>query len=146
MDNIETFNTVVGLVLADLYDNFPVPISLTGLLYAQTAGLIPEGERMETEDHLPASAAIEWLIAEGYVRCSSENPDGIFVAACVLSQKGLQLLSIPDSLQEQQSLGNKISKAAKNATHTGLKEIAKTVICEGTKLMLQASIHSAMNP
>jgi hypothetical protein len=137
---------VVGLVLADLYDNFPIPIDLRGIYYAQKAGLVPENDDINLDTHIPASAAIEWLIAEGFVRSGSENPEGVFAPYCVLSQKGLQLLSIPDALKEQQSLGAKISEAAKTTSLGGLKEIAKTVICEGTKLMLQASIQSVMKP
>jgi hypothetical protein len=146
MSNIETFNTIVGLILADLYENFPVPINLNAFDYALRAGLIPDQSDINTEDEAPAAASIEWLVEEGFIRSGGTDVSSGYAPYSVLTQKGLQLLSIPDVLGKKESMGTQLASAAKSGTLDGLKEITKKVVCEGSKMLLEASIRAAMTP
>ena len=146
MSNIDTFNTVVGLILADLYEHFPVPIDLRAFDYALRSGLIADPSDIDIEDEVPVSASIEWLIEEGFIRSGTTDLSGGLAPYCVLTQKGLQLLSIPDVLNQKESMGEQIAHAAKSGTLEGLKELTKRVVCEGSKMLLEASIKAAMAP
>jgi hypothetical protein len=146
MSNIETFNTVVGLILADLYESFPVPINLSAFDYALRAGLIADTTDMNTEDETPASASIEWLVEEGFIRSGVKDVSNGYAPYSVLTQKGLQLLSIPDVLGKKESMGTQMANAAKSGALDGLKDLTKRVVCEGSKMLLEASIRAAMTP
>jgi hypothetical protein len=53
MDNIETFNQIVGLVLADLYKSFPVPIDIPAASYAKGGlGLVCLGVQVGGSERL----------------------------------------------------------------------------------------------
>lgn len=154
MDNIETFNTIVGLIFADLYEMFPVPKKLLAADYAERVGLLDDESVPRLERPDPAAAAIEWLIQEGLIRQRHESgiesipglAGGYGVSPCTLTHKGLQLLSVPTSLKEHDSIGSQMVKAAKDGTLTGMKELAKTAVVEGSKLAFQAGILALLKP
>jgi hypothetical protein len=149
MSNIDLFNTIVGLVLGDLYETFPAPRDIHAHQYAERLGIstIPTNGHFTIEEQFPAIATIKWLIDENYVRCNStpKNISDMFHQV-VLSSKGLQLLSMPESLDKSLSIGNQMSDAIKNGAFDSLKDLAKSAICEGGKLIVQAGLQAIMAP
>lgn len=148
-NNIETFNLVVGMVLADLYANFPVPITLSGSVYSQRAG-IDDGDAsyLHTGPKGSAESAISWLVHEGFVRApSGVHPQG-YATNCVLTLQGLRLLSLPQALEKQESIGEGLRKATAEGAKDGLKSaiggMVKTGLIEGGKAGLQLAIQAAI--
>jgi len=146
MTNIEVFNTIVGFVLADLYEAFPVPINLRAPKYAVQAGLPEDPEHLQFNDSDPAAAAITWLLQEGFIRAADNNSDGFLVPACVLSHKGLQLLSMPESIDRKESFGSRIMTAAKSGSIDGVKDLSKTLMLQGSKLAFKIGMEYLMQP
>ena len=144
MENIETFNRIVGLVLADLYSSFPVPLDLRIAHYAELVGLCEDPEYMDAGEWEPVVAAIDWLHAEGFVRGEGVGCEQAFARHAVLSLRGLQVLSVPSSLQSQESIGTSLTKAAKDGAKQGVAELVKVALFEGGKLVVQAAIQAAI--
>lgn len=146
--NIESFNLIVGMVLADLYERFPVPRDLSGRVYAQRAGLHRDLSDIQVEDGELAGAAIQWLISEGYVRAASDVNSIGNALGCVLTLQGLRLLSMPQSLEKSESVGEALIKATTAGAQEGVKsvvgKVVKTALLEGGKLGFQLMIQSAI--
>ena len=96
MNNIENFDGVVELILADLYKNFPVPMDVCAIEYAKKAGVLPpEQDGIEYNEHayhVIAQNAIAWMVNENIIskETLSTNPDSAY--SCVLTNKGIQYL------------------------------------------------------
>lgn len=149
MSNIETFNTIVGLVFADLYEAFPIPILLRPQDYARKAGLCSaSGSPCTDKEWEPASATIRWLILENYIHSPEKVLDGRDVQHCVLTLNGLRVLSTPQSLEKQESFGAGLARVAKSGVEGGIKssigELAKAAICEGGKVLFQMAVQGAI--
>jgi hypothetical protein len=106
--NIQEFNTVVGLVFAQLYKNFPEIKDLDRLAIARAMG-VPDDQPVSymmpsgmTFAHLWAYT-IKWLNDEGFIRSSGSHP----AAHVVLTHEGLRALNVvPQGLQ--QSIGTAV--------------------------------------
>ena len=96
MNNIENFDGVVELILADLYKNLPVPIDVCAIEYAKKAEVIPprqDGiEYNEHTYHDVAQDAIAWLINENFISKETLSTNPYSAYSCVLTNKGIQYL------------------------------------------------------
>ncbi|MGL6488008.1 hypothetical protein ACSZNF_13735 [Aeromonas hydrophila] len=138
VSNIERFDTILVLALADLYSRFPVRQYLASSKFIVTEegehidGLSPEAEgHLYDEDPYfkdPyfkrkefAFDSLRWLVDAGYLHGTPVAYDGINDA--VLTAKGLEVLkATPDSLQG--SLGERLVEAAKADS----REVGRTVL------------------
>ncbi|MGU3536802.1 hypothetical protein [Methylobacterium sp. A54F] len=130
---IDYFNTIVGLIFAQLYENFPIPTDLDEEAIADAMGiekkvpkgfdasegvyefgLLPSGDSF----HLILSASREWLRDEGFIRAGGE----MATVEPVLTSKALAIMSstpaglTPDKPGE--TLGKQIVGAARGAGKT----------------------------
>lgn len=138
VSNIERFDTIVVLALAELYSRFPVPQYLVSSKFIVTEdGEHIDGLSSEEEGHLYsedpylndpyfkrrefAFESLRWLVDAGYLHGTPVAYDGINNA--VLTAKGLEVLkAIPDSLQG--SLGERLVEAVKADS----REVGRTVL------------------
>jgi len=138
VSNIERFDTIVVLALAELYSRFPVPQYLASSKFIVTEdgehidGLSPEAEGLlfDEDPYLKdpyfkrrefAFESLRWLVDAGYLHGTPVAYDGINNA--VLTAKGLEVLkAIPDSLQG--SLGERLVEAVKADS----REVGRTVL------------------
>src|SRR3990172_684900 len=112
MSNMEDFNRGVALILAKLYKAFPQK----SVIYVNQLDPNAGDETVKN-----FSATIEFLAAEGFIRCGSSAGGGKAFANVVLTTKGLSILnSVPDSIKEKISLGNKIIDALKSGSKEAL--------------------------
>lgn len=126
--NIELFNGIVGKIFAILYEKFPVETSITYIdlidelidnkVYERTLG---DGEFVD--------ATVNWLIKAGYVY---ERGGDI-----VLSAKGLEVLrAMPESVDPEIPLGEKIIEYSKGMFNEGLNHSVKVALGLGAKSFL----------
>ena len=138
VSNIERFDTIVVLALAELYSRFPVPQYLASSKFILTEdgehidGLSPEAEGLlfDEDPYLKdpyfkrkefAFESMRWLVDAGYLHGTPVAYDGINNA--VLTAKGLEVLkATPDSLQG--SLGERLVEAVKADS----REVGRTVL------------------
>lgn len=138
VSNIERFDAIVVLALADLYSRFPVRQYLASSKFIVTEegehidGLSPEaeGELFAEDPYLKdpyfkrrnfAFESLRWLVDAGYIHGTPAAYNGIENA--VLTAKGLEVLkAIPDSLQG--SLGERLVEAVKADS----REVGRTVL------------------
>jgi len=149
--NIEIFNSCVGVVLAKLYAEFPCPVRIdTGRdVASRIEGY--EGPKDAFSDD-PACATICWLINENYIRndMNGDSSDGPVFIRLLLTSKGLQLLSMPSSLQKEgnqgkpeslekyDSIGTKMNQALVSGAMDALRELAKRAVMLAPGLAQQA--------
>lgn len=141
--NIERFNEVTGLLLAHLYEHFPVPQDIEAGEFVDNAtvpakpipGVIsPYFEDLTTDGTFFVSA-VEWLATAGFLtfdkRFNSE------ITGVVLSEKGLQTLNaVPESLTASAPLGERLVDAAKSGGKEVLKATLREVLSAGMKLVI----------
>ncbi|PVB59733.1 hypothetical protein [Labrenzia sp. 011] len=137
-DNIDDFNTITGLIFAQLYANFPVKEDLDEAAIAKALGIEiidvsskdwPDPKIFnfgEISPGLPLRrvlwAACIWLRDEGFIRADGESAN----IEMVLTTKALSAMNAhPKSLEEP--LGKRLQSAAKTAgTEAGKKAISET--------------------
>lgn len=95
--NISEFNTIIGIVFAQLYESFPVPADLhnrqaiASAMGVSSADALPSGRPFD--EMLVHS--MNWLSMEGYVRSAGLTP----YEQLTLTQKGLAALNaVPQGL------------------------------------------------
>ncbi|TND54293.1 hypothetical protein [Aeromonas dhakensis] len=138
VSNIERFDAIVVLALADLYSRFPVRQYLASSKFIVTEegehidGVSPEaeGELFAEDPYLKdpyfkrrnfAFESLRGLVDAGYIHGTPAAYNGIENA--VLTAKGLEVLkAIPDSLQG--SLGERLVEAVKADS----REVGRTVL------------------
>jgi hypothetical protein len=138
VSNIERFDTIVVLALAELYSRFPVPQLLASSNFIVTEDgehidcLSPEEEELLFAEGLHrnypyfkrkefAFESLRWLVDAGYLHGTPAAYDGILNA--VLTAKGLEVLkATPDSLQG--SLGERLVEAVKADS----REVGRSVL------------------
>ena len=170
MSNIDDFNIVVGLIFSKLYEEFPIPCwigqvehvevlnqgkltreQLLKLDEQRAPGMEPlyrshaEEEMMAIAEHGFAihSGAMEWLIAEGFIRAVVIN-DGTY-SNCVLALKGLEALSLtPDAVRQSKTIGDQVVENVKSGSLDAVKDLAKRAVSYGLALSAQAVVRSAL--
>lgn len=130
-NNIDEFNDYVSKTFAFLYESFPKPISLHPALYG--IGEDPSDDFGQFKRFEPIMHAIGWLVEEGYVRHKGQTMDGAFHLA-QLSEKGLAAMrSVPDSVQGETPLGERIGNAVKSGSAGLARKLAEEAIAWGFK-------------
>lgn len=124
---IDHFNTIVGLIFAQLYENFPIPQGIDEGAIADAMGV--GYTQRETDpplyDFAPLSngdgfewmvmAAMAWLVEEGFVRRDTEMSS----SEPVLTAKALAVMNAtPPGLAGGKSIGSQLSDAARGAGRT----------------------------
>lgn len=135
ISNIKQFDEFTGLILGNLYEQFPVPCSL------MVTKLIPDGNRINESDGITVPntkgefllACIGWLAESGYLRFRNRVHNiGYFDA--VLTAKGLEVLkAIPESLSTGPTLGDQLVDATKSGAKSLLGDIAGQALSIGVK-------------
>jgi hypothetical protein len=132
--NIGEFNTITGLVFAQLYDNFPVPVehlergkiaSVMGVSSGETS-VLPSGRPFnEVLGH-----SLNWLSQEGYVRSAGITP----YERVTLTQKGLTALNaVPQGLSA--TIGSSLSTTVSMGNMAGIGDLVGGIIGGITKSM-----------
>ncbi|MFQ2369136.1 hypothetical protein [Aeromonas enteropelogenes] len=133
-NNIKKFDKLVALILAELYKNFPVRshVSIYHVFDCKESGRIDdEGVWREPSDLSESDRqfycdTIKWLIDTGYVIGTIEHHNSSNVT---LSIKGLQLLkSVPNSLDNSDSLGEQLLSVLKNGTKDAAGQLISTAL------------------
>jgi hypothetical protein len=96
-----------------------------------------------------AESSVQFLVDEGYVRETLvKDPPALYRYTHVLALQGLRLLSLPDSLQPQESFGSSLLKATGGGFTQGVKgaigELTKRALMEGAKVVIQGVMASTI--
>ncbi len=125
--NIEEFNIIAGLVLAQLYKALPVRLDMIDRAVIAEAMNVPDvhwGTRKLPSGRsfkVVLDSTIFWLVDEGFVR-SADNARGADCAT--LTVKGLAALNaVPDGLGR--SVGTALTDAADKGWRSGLGSIGE---------------------
>lgn len=150
--NIDFFNEIAGLVFAQLYEAFPIPIEIDRVSIAEQMavemGAPIRGDspvrRVQSFGQLPngvpfyqmSNATLIWLRDEGFIKARGEWCDR---DVCLTSKALAILNATPDFMQ--QSLGSKITEAVKETGAEARREGISKVVGE----ILGAAAKSLMN-
>lgn len=137
-DNITYFDELTGQVLAHLYSTFPVPAHLLSKDYVDEA--YTYNEHIMTDVASEQSeffiATCEWLRQAGYIHTGEKDPNSQVVRDAVLSAKGLELLKVkPQNLTDGPTLGDELSKAARDGAKDAVKKSVGQVLGLGARFM-----------
>jgi hypothetical protein len=117
MSNIDEFNKATAIILSKIYESFPRRLSVQ-------VGTLVEDQK----DVGLYGDTIMFLVNEGFLTFESRSGNQLF-NGLTLTGKGLSALnSTPDILQETTTLGQKISKAAKEGSKEVLTGLINTLI------------------
>lgn len=142
--NIDEFDKAVGLILADLYQSFPIRTLLEPSVSEDHSKSDPTIEGWEQRYHHEIAIfkfTMSWLIQAGYIW--SEKQDGIDELAgifkeCVLSAKGLEVLKTPDSLSGA-SIGTQLQDAARDGVLSTVKSLTEKALGIGAQMGISAA-------
>ena len=136
MRNVDLFNEYTAVILARLYESFPVKTDLdvraiTGHADVDEFGIIiaPDGRRSKEAE--VAFASIEWLLETGYIRAEDRRyPYGF--DRCVLTAEGLRLLNAtPESVKITETVGDKLSRLVGEGAVEFARETVKALLTLG---------------
>jgi hypothetical protein len=118
--NIQEFNTIAGLIFAQLYEAFPIVVNIDNSRIAKAIGVEGEWSKHELTSGRSFGEVLayttSWLAAEEYTRWAGGHP----AERVTLTSKGLAALNaVPSGLK--QSVGNEL----KNATARGSLDLSK---------------------
>ena len=124
MKNIETFDKCVGYVLGELYENFPICITINLKLFLEK-----NKHDVNDKEELILSETIFWLRDSDFLTFSNPLEKDVThfqevraspqFTCVVLTAKGLDVLKkVPTSLKENKGMGEFILEAV----NTGAKE------------------------
>jgi hypothetical protein len=125
--NIQEFNTIAGLIFAQLYRAFPVLVDIDRPGIATAMGVVGDDW---SKHKLPSGRSfsdmlaytISWLTAEEYTRAAGGHP----AERVTLTSKGLAAMSaIPSGLK--QTLGTELSKATEQGSTSNLAGIGDLI-------------------
>jgi|ERR1700758_5027657 hypothetical protein len=120
--NIEEFNTIAGLIFAQLYEAFPVPIDIDTEGIARAMGVAGDltSHKMSSGRNFSEIMVQTfcWLNDEQYIR----TPSAVYKQV-TLTTKGLGAMSaIPSGLKK--SVGTELSNAVKEGPQPDLSRIS----------------------
>jgi hypothetical protein len=123
MSNMDEFNRISALVLAKLYDAFPQGIKISVEEVNETNGEPDKNTIMNFH------YTVSFLASENFLKYEGASDEGLFFGEVILTLKGLKVLrSVPDVLEEKQSLGQKVTSLVKGGTKEISKEALKAII------------------
>lgn len=143
---IDHFNTMVGLIFAQLYEQFPLESEIDQGALADAMGVSKEDANVFHDrpiynfGKLPSGDqfyslmvySLKWLREEEFIRAKGENAD----RHVVLTSKALVAMNaVPPGLKHQDSLGSQLVGAAKgagrNASNAAIGDIVGQIIGAG---------------
>ncbi|AGG31074.1 hypothetical protein MU9_2028 [Morganella morganii subsp. morganii KT] len=132
-DNIVKFNEVTGVILASLYESFPVKKSFeVTSLFPETA-VEPSDKPIINHEAIFVTSATEWLFQTGYISVN-KIIFGHSVRDAVLTAKGLELLKLtPDAIGP--SFGDKLLEATKSGMKDTIVNVSSAVLTSGISLL-----------
>jgi hypothetical protein len=137
MTNIDWFNRLVGMLFAEMYSSFPVPIDADHDRILPSIGAKEGGIAHEWDIYKPLvfpgdkdrdaitffRATWQWLLDEKLIVGDRNH--------ATLASRTLSLLnSVPSSVLEHKTLGVQIGEAAKDMGQDITKDVAKTQLGE----------------
>ncbi|WP_157829266.1 hypothetical protein [Pseudomonas monteilii] len=144
--NIERFDEISADILAHLYQAFPIPTAVTpsvaGLTELKVLNQDPvseasvnSGERDPETEFFDASLA--WLAHSGFIL---KKDGGHFRATYVLTAYGLQALKhVPTPSLGSETLGEKLSSAARSGATGAAKEAMNQAVSIGMQLLARSA-------
>ncbi len=139
--NIELFNLICLRLLADLYEEFPVPAVVEP--HALAASAVPKDSGLdETFDAAEiADETVNFLVQEGFISAQGSTNVGFYGVR--LTMKGLAILgAIPVQLvpgEPREPLFAKISRVLGKGVETVTSETVQAVVSEVFKFALGSS-------
>lgn len=136
VSNIDQFNEITGLVLAELYAKFPVPKSLVPEKFVEPATrwcdfMCADVPNENAEFFI---ATVLWLESAGYLKFKDSTP--YYIQDAVLTASGLEILkAIPASLEGGASFGESIAAAAKEGGKETLRASVSELLGIGAKFL-----------
>lgn len=136
MRNIDVFNEFVAVILAQLYESFPVKEDLdvrtiSGHTDENEFGIICAPDGRESKEAQVAYSTIEWLVDTGYIRADKPRPYRAF-RGCVLTAEGLKLLhATPESVQVKETVGDKLVRLVREGTPELARDAVKALLTLG---------------
>lgn len=124
--NIQEFNTIAGLIFAQLYRDFPILVDIDKTGLAKAMGV--DGEW--SKHRLPSGRTfnemlahtLSWLTAEGYTIAAGGHP----AERVTLTSKGLAAMNaMPSGVR--QTLGSELAKAAEQGSPASLVRIGELI-------------------
>jgi hypothetical protein len=142
--NIDQFDKAVGLILAELYQNFPIRILIQPITAKSSSPSDPTIKGWDDSYFNQLAifkSTMSWLIQAGYIW--SEKQDGTdelvgIFKECVLSAKGLEVLKTPDSLTGI-SIGTQLQDAAKDGVLSSVKSLTEKALGIGAQMGFSAA-------
>lgn len=135
-ENIVKFNEIAGIILANLYEDFPVPITEHFINLFPDAEIISVHGRpvpSESPDIIFIASTVNWLITAGYINGDVDR--NIYACDLVLSAKGLELLkSTPDTVNNSLSFGDKLKQAIKSGGRDVVVNVVSAALTAGVPL------------
>lgn len=143
--NIERFDELTGLIFSKLYQSFPIAIDLNVMQFSEA--LVYDKPLTEDDKYRGGEPfdffdnTMQWLIESGYVISRHNSSYAYTFETCTLTAKALEVLkAVPHSVGGE-TLGGRLSAAAKDGATAKLKELAGEVLSKGYGL----AMNSAMN-
>ncbi|TWD52523.1 hypothetical protein [Pseudomonas sp. SJZ131] len=143
--NIDEFDKAVGLILAKLYQSFPMRILIEPIITESLSPFDPTIDGWDKPYFRQRDifkCTMSWLIQAGYIW--SEKQDGLaelsgIFKECVLSAKGLEVLKAPDSLSGL-SIGAQLQDAARDGVLSSIKSLTEKALGIGAKMGYSAAV------
>jgi len=128
--NIDDFNRGAALILAHLYERFPVPAMLKVAELNRHDDLLADDMDRRDARHKIYAATVEFLAQEGYLRYGGKAGNGEIYSGAVLTSKGLAALQeAPEALQPpRQTVGDRLLEASRSPTGEAAKEVIREAI------------------
>lgn len=139
MKNIEIFEAISGLLLADLYQYFPIKMKIQPDEYALRLDDEHWSECLMGEKYMRNSSpaamtkpTIEWLANAGYI--SYDAYDGEYFDGVTLTAKGLEVI------RSDKSMAERLVSAAKDLAESEVKELARDNLRKLMSIFLEKGI------
>jgi len=136
VSNIDQFNEITGLVLAELYAKFPVPKSLIPEKFVEPATRWCDFmcADIPSEDAEFFIATVRWLESTGYL--TFKDCTQYYAQDVVLTAAGLEVLKAsPSSLDKGPSFGQSITNAAKEGGKETLRATVSELLGLGARVL-----------
>lgn len=142
MNNIDVFNIAVGEIFRECFTSFPMPVSISKSGIGKNVVEIYRGYEhdfydQDDEEYKIAHHTIIWLARAGYIWLQKEADETDRVFEAVLSPKGLEVLNAtPKSLTGSGSIGQRLSKGAKDIGADVFKSLSVQALSYGAKMAI----------
>ena len=133
-NNIELFDCYTGLILGNLYRNFPLPVTVTAENFIDYKGA-GAGNRatVEKEEDL-FMGTLKWLADVGYIHF--DGMSGVSFFEVVLTNPGLLILrAFPEGTDTAQTIGEKLSHCSNSENEAELRELVTEALNLGSRMI-----------